>query len=142
VTRRSRTVVLDNEAVQVLLDGRHRKHRRLLAAMEVMSARNVRRSGTVDLLVPTTVRVEAGWDRLAPDAAKANQLRAMDSLLDGPMANRAVQLRKALEISVTDAHLGAVLDATPGPHTVFTSDVDDLTRVVDHLRIDCVVVRV
>lgn len=140
--RRSRTVVLDNEAVHVLLDGRHRKHRRLLAAVELIAARNLRRSGTVDLLVPTTVRVEAGWDRFAPDAAKANQLRAMDAPLDGPVANRSVQLRKALKISVADAHLGAVLDSTPGPHSVLTSDVDDVTRIARHLGVDCVVVRV
>ena len=59
---RPRTVVLDNEAVQALADPAHRKHRRVLAVVEAVAARHLRRSGSVRLVVPTSVRVEAGWD--------------------------------------------------------------------------------
>lgn len=38
-----------------------------------------------------------------------------------------------LGILVADAHLAAAVEATSGPHTVLTSDTQDLTAVADHL---------
>jgi hypothetical protein len=126
-------VVLDNEAVQALLDPTHPKHRRVLAVVEAVVARAQRRPGTVRLNVPTTVRVEAGWDRRDPDAAPINRLRITDHPLDATRADKAAALHTRLGISVTDAHLGAVLTDLPGTHAVVTSDVRDLKRIAAHL---------
>jgi len=129
----TRAVVLDNEPVQAILDTRHRKHRRALAIIEAVAARSQRRAGPARLLVPTTVRVEAGWNRRTPAAAVINRLRAEDIPLDTDLADRAAALRSTLGLSVADAHLGAVLASTAGPHTIVTSDVADVQRIVDHL---------
>ncbi|MGH8905062.1 MAG: hypothetical protein ACRD0K_00710 [Egibacteraceae bacterium] len=131
----TRTVVLDNEAVQALADFSHRKHRRVLAVVEAIAARNLRRAGSVRLVVPTAVRVEAGWDRRAPRAAAVNRLRVHGALLDTAAADRAARACSALAISVADAHVAAALDATSGPHAVLTSDIEDLRRIAEHLDI-------
>ena len=135
------TTVLDNEAVQALMDPAHRKHRRALAFVQVAAARNLRRAGTVALVVPTAVRVEAEWDRTAPRASAINRLRIVDHLLDRVVANGAARLRAALGVSVADAHLGAAVASTVGHVSVLTSDVDDVTRVAGHLRRSVTVVR-
>lgn len=131
--RQARTVVLDNEAVQALADPAHHKHRRVLAVVEVAAARNLRRGGTVRLVVPTCVRVEAGWNRRDPGAAVVNRLRIDDLALDTLAGNEAAAIRSSLGVSVADAHLGAVLGATEGPHAVLTSDTGDLRRIAKHL---------
>lgn len=136
-----RTVLLDNEAVQALIDPTHRKHRSALAMIEATAARNLRRAGTHRVVVPTTVRVEAGWDRRRPAAAGINRLRVADDALDGDAANRAAMIRGLLEVSVVDAHLGAVLAVTPTPVTVVTSDPDDIRRIVAHLDVQVTVAR-
>jgi predicted nucleic acid-binding protein len=136
------TVILDNEAVQALAEVAHRKHRRALALVEAIAARNVRRSGSVRLLVPTTVRVEAGWDRRARRAAAINRLRVTDAPLDTGAADRSSRIREAVSVSVADAHMAAVLQTTAGPHTVVTSDADDVTRLGRHLDIDLNLVRI
>jgi len=136
----ARTVVLDNEAVQALLDPGHRKHRAALAVMEATAARNLRRAGMVRVIVPTAVRVEAGWDRRAPGAAAVNRLRVDDAALDTASADRAVPIRSRLGVSVVDAHLAAVIAATPGPHAVVTSDADDLGRIATQLAVEVAIV--
>jgi hypothetical protein len=128
-----RTVVLDNEAIQALVDVAHHQHRRVLAAVEATAARNLRRAGTVQLVVPTAVRVEAGWDRRARQSAAINRLRASDSPLDRPAADRAADVVTALGVSVADAHLGSLLATTPGPPTVRTSDEADVRRISGHI---------
>jgi hypothetical protein len=132
-------VVLDNEAVQVLRSPTHPKHRRTLAVVEATLTRS-RATGAAPL-VPTTVRVEARWDRRDPGAASVNRLRARDQALDTSMANEASALRAALDVSVADAHLGAVMQALGEPHIVFTSDVADVRRLAEHLRTPTTVVR-
>lgn len=127
------TVVLDNEAVQALANPRHRKHQKALGFVQGISRRNVRRKTQVRVVVPTSVRVEAGWDRTHSRAAAINRLHIVDAPLDGAAADRAARIRAALGVSVADAHLGAVLEATPGPHAVLTSDVDDVRRMSEHL---------
>jgi hypothetical protein len=136
------TVVLDNEAVQALADPRHRKHQRMLGFLQGISRRNVRRKTHVRVVVPTSVRVEAGWDRTHPRAAAITRLHIGDASLDAESANRAAHIRTALGVSVADAHLGAVLQTTPGPHAALTSDADDLRRVSDHLNIAVQIVTV
>lgn len=128
---RANTVILDNEAVQALIDPSHRKHRRLLAVIEVVATRNLRRAGSVRLLVPTTVRVEACWDRQARGSAVINQLRIGDLALDSATADLATRVRTALGVSVADSHIAAVLGTVPGPHVVVTSDAEDIRRIAE-----------
>ncbi|MGH3816087.1 MAG: hypothetical protein ACRDUV_27175 [Pseudonocardiaceae bacterium] len=137
---RARSVVLDNEAVHAMLDPDHRKHRRVLAAVEAVTARSLRRAGSARLVVPTAVRVEAGWDRRAPGAAVINQLRADDAPLDRPVADHAAGVRRALGVSVADAHLAAVIASTAGSVAVLTSDVADIRRIAGYLDADVTVV--
>jgi hypothetical protein len=131
--RQARTVVLDNEAVQALANPAHHKHRRVLAVVEAAASRNLRRAGAVRLVVPTCVRVEAGWNRQDHGVAVINRLRIDDVTLDTLAADEAAGIRSSLGVSVVDAHLGAVLGATAGPHAVLTSDTGDLQRIAKHL---------
>ena len=137
-----RRVVLDNEAVQALASVRHPKHRRALAIVEATAGRNLRRAGAIRLVVPTAVRVEAGWDRQKRSAAAINRLRFDESPLDREAADRAAPVAAGLGISVADAHIAAVLTTTPGPHAVVTSDAADMGRLAGHLAVPVAVVRV
>jgi hypothetical protein len=122
-------VLLDNEAVQALADPRHRKHRTALAVFEVVAQRK-QRGAVVDTAVPTSVRVEAGWDRTAPGAAFVNLLRIRDIALDAQLADRAVSVRERAGVSVADAHLGAAIATADVERiSVLTSDPDDLVAV-------------
>lgn len=138
----ARTVVLDNEAVQALTDPTHRKHRRVIAVVEAVAAKNMRRAGTVRLVVPTAIRVEAGWNRQAPGGTAINRLRIADEPLDAGAADRAAGVRSVLTISVADAHLAATLAAAAGPHAVLTSDSVDLERIAKHLGLGLVIITV
>lgn len=129
----ARTVVFDTEAVDALTDVEHRKHRRVLAVVEMVAARNLRRAGSARLVVPTAVRVEAGWDRRESSAAAINRLRIHDAPLDTEPANRAARACAALAIAVADAHIAATLGTTPEPPAVLTSDPDDVQRIADQL---------
>lgn len=123
-----RTVVLDNEAVQALTDPNHGKHRVVIAHLAGIVAR--RRTGaTVRAVVPTTVRVEAGWDRSSPISGAINRFRVADVPLDTGSANMAAEVVLRTGISVADAHLGAVVRSLAGGEiVVLTSDPDDMTR--------------
>lgn len=104
-----RTVVLDNEAVQALAAPSHPKHRRVLAHLEGVASRR-RRGRVVETVVPTAVRVEAGWDRTDPTAALINRFRVRDHQLDGPAADIAASLvTSGVASSVADAHIGAAV---------------------------------
>ena len=123
------TVVFDNDAVQAILRTAHRKHRHVLALVAVAAQRK-RGGADVNLVVPTTVRVEAGWDRSSPRAATANRLRILDVALDARLGNIAIGLRGGNPVSVVDAHVGAAAQTAPaGPVTVVTSDPDDIRLV-------------
>jgi predicted nucleic acid-binding protein len=130
---RARTVVFDTEAVQALADQAHPKHRRVITAVTIVARWNKRRAGSARLVVPTSVRVEAGWRRQAPTSASLNQLGLHDAPLDTRTADRAAHFSVMLRLSVADAHLAAVVEATDGPHVVFTSDVGDLRRIAKRL---------
>lgn len=136
----ARSVVLDNEAVHALIDPDHRKHRRVLAAVEAATARALRRAGSARLVVPTAVRVEAGWDRRTPAAAAINRLRADDAPLDRPAADHAAAVRCALGVSVADAHLATVIARTAGPVAVLTSHITDVRQIAVHLDADVTIV--
>ncbi|MGI9118661.1 MAG: hypothetical protein ACR2G7_00750 [Acidimicrobiales bacterium] len=136
-----RNVILDNEAVQAIQDVGHPKHRRALAVVEAATAPRARRLGSFRLVVPTTIRVEAGWDRTASRAAVINRLRIIDHQLDSDAANRAASIRNALGVSVADAHLGSALGDSASENVVITSDVSDLRRIAGHLATATTVVR-
>jgi len=118
----------------------HRKHRRALAFVEATAARNLRRAGTVRLVVPTAVRVEAGWDRRAAGADAINRLRVDDAPLGSRAADLAVPVRVDLGVSVTDAALAAAVATAPEPHAVITSDAQDLRAIADHVGTSTTVV--
>lgn len=125
-----KTVVLDNEAVGALSDPGHHKHRPMLAHLVGVVTRR-RRGVATGVVVPTAVRVEAGWDRTAPAAAVINRLRIADVLLDGPSANVAARIVADTGVSVADAQIGAVVRSLAGSGDdvlVLTSDPQDITR--------------
>lgn len=130
----ARTVILDNEGIQALVDVTHPKHRRTLASIEVVASRNLRKAGSVLLVVPTAVRVEAGWDRRSSGpTVSLNRLRTDDAPLDRAAADRAAAIRNTLALSVADAHVGAVIMEATRPVAVITSDAGDIRRIADHL---------
>jgi hypothetical protein len=122
-----RTVVLDNEAVQALASVTHGKHRTVISHLEGVVSRR-RRGNVVEAVVPTSVRVEAGWDRSHPDAAALNRLRVHDQVLDAPTANAAAAIVAAgVVTSVADAHLGATVQRLATDEiVVITSDPKDM----------------
>jgi hypothetical protein len=125
----SRIIVLDNEAVQALRDPAHSKHRRVVSHMQVVANRK-RRAEPIGIVVPTAVRVEAGWDRTSPAWAFPNHLRIADSPLDTPSASTAAAIRARTGVSVADAHVGAVIRSAPGAQiTVITSDPGDMRQL-------------
>ena len=124
-----RTIILDNEAVQALSDSTHTKHRTVVAHLAGAVARR-RRGTVVDTVVPTTVRVEAGWDRGTPGAAAINRFRFRDHVLDATAANVAASIQARCGLGPADAHIGAaVRSVSSGDVAVLTSDPSD-TAVV------------
>lgn len=122
----SRLVVLDNEPVQALADPAHPKHRQALSQLQVVASRK-RRAMPISIAVPTAVRVEAGWDRTSPAWAFLNRLRILDVPLDATNASLAAGIGSRVSISVADAHVGAVVQAsTADDITVVTSDPGDM----------------
>lgn len=124
--------VLDSEMVSALAQPGSNKHRKALSYVEADKGARRRRSSGARWLVPTTVRVESGWDRSAPEAAIVNRLGIIDHPLAGAAADVAARLRTAHRVSPADAHVGAVIATQAGEDlTVFTSDVDDVAAVAD-----------
>lgn len=124
-----RLVLLDNEAIQALASPHHAKHQKVLAHMEAVERRK-RRAGAISLMVPVSVRVEAGWDRTSARWAFLNRLRITDVPLDAAQANAAAGIREQAKVSVADAHIGATVRlASSAEITVLTSDPADIRRV-------------
>ncbi len=125
-----RALVLDNEAVQALRDEGHRKHRQVVAHLAGIVVRR-RRGREVSALVPTSVRVEAGWDRTHSAAAAMNRLRIADHELDASTSNVAAAITSSLAgVSVADAHIGAAVRALAHDEVVvLTSDPKGMARV-------------
>jgi predicted nucleic acid-binding protein len=126
----SRIVVLDNEAVQALQDPARPKHRRVVSLAQVVASRKLR-AATIEVVVPTAVRVEAGWDRTSPAWVFLNRLRVADVPLDAARASTAAAIHHRTGVSVADAHLGAVIQSTSAGQqiTVVTSDPGDMRLV-------------
>lgn len=125
----SHLVLLDNEAIQALADPAHPKHPHVVSHVQVVASRK-RRAMPISVAVATAVRVEAGWNRNAPAWAFLNRLRITDMPLDAPYANAAASIRDSARVSVADAHIGAVIQATSVDRiTVITSDPADMRRV-------------
>src|SRR5215813_13547568 len=119
-------VVLDCEAIQALRDPGHPKHRRVVSHAQVVASRK-RRAVAIQMVVPTAVRVEAGWDRTSPAWVFTNWLRITDRPLDTVSANIAAGIRAWTGVSVADSHLGAVIQSAPhGQITVVTSAPGDM----------------
>jgi hypothetical protein len=124
-----RTVILDNEAVQALADPAHRKHRAIVAHLAGGVTRR-RRGRPTDIVVPTAVRVEAGWDRSQAGASALNRFPVRDRALDGAAANAAATIASRTGTSVADAHVGATARAvTTGDVVVLSSDPADMRAV-------------
>lgn len=134
-----RTVVLDNEAVQALRSRTHPKHARVIAHVQVVAQRK-RKAIPLDVVVPTAVRVETGWDRRAPAAALINHLRISDAPLDTTIVNVAAEITGRLQVSVADAHIGAVVRAVAdhGHVAIITSDPNDMAAVTDPVPVTIV----
>lgn len=133
-----RAVVLDNEAVVALRDPLHTKHRTAVAHLEGVAQRR-RRGVQVVVMVPTAVRVEAGWDRTRADSAAINRFRVEDRALDTPTADLAATIHSATHKGVADAHVGATVRRLPdGDVVVLSSDPDDMTLVSDPRTITAV----
>jgi len=136
----SHLVLLDNEAVQALGDPDHPKHRRVMSSTQVVAHRK-RRVSIVRIVVPTSVRVEAGWDRTAPASAFLNRLGIADIPLGSTEANLAADLVRRTGVSVPDAHLGAVMQSSVGERvTVLTSDPADMRAVAGEAPVTIVTI--
>ena len=125
--------MLDNEAVEALRSERHRRHRRVLAYIQVLAVRKRKGRRAAQVIVPTAVRVEAGWDRTDPRAAFINLLGVRDAPLDGVSTDRAAAIAVEHRVSVADAHVGATVQLLPDesqPVTVIASDRGAIERVV------------
>jgi predicted nucleic acid-binding protein len=134
----NRIILLDNEAVQALRDPAHRKHRRVMGGVLVTGTRAAS-AMTIQVAVPTAVRVEAGWDRTAAAWAFVNRLGIVDVPLDVSQADAAAGIAKRTRVSVADAHLGAVMQTTDADHiTVLTSDPGDMRKVAEGRRVNVV----
>lgn len=129
-----RTVVLDNEAVQALARVTHPKHRSVVAHLAGVASRR-RRGRATEAVVPTSVRVEAGWNRVHAGAAVLNRLRVRDHLLDARTADVAADIvATGVVAGVADAHIGAAVravDAAGDIHdiVVLSSDPRDMAAV-------------
>lgn len=132
-------VLLDNEAVQALLGVAHPRRGRVLEVLGAVTGRR-KRAIPIEVIVPTAVRVEAGWNRRDPVAARINRFQIRDDELDRASADTAVEIRKAHRVSVADAHLGAVIAARTGDAviTVVTSDPEDIRAVAGSTHVNVV----
>jgi predicted nucleic acid-binding protein len=119
--------VFDSEMVSALADSRSKKHRTAMVAAKADMTWSKR---SVLLVVPSTVRVEAGWDRTAPRWARVNRLRIVDHHLDRASTDVAARLRAEHGVSPADAHIGAIAaEAGDDRVVVITSDPDDMAAV-------------
>lgn len=141
-----RRVVLDATAADVLRSTAPRDERRAAVMTTIFSADG----GAV---VPTSVRVETGWDRRSPEWAGANRLVREDDVLDRATADLSAAARsaagrsaagaprtsrRAAGPSVADRHVAtAALRQAERPDIqvveVLTGDCDDMRAVLDRL---------
>ena len=136
------TVILDAEAADALSSVHHPKHLVALSFVEGLAQRRQRRP-SIKVLVPVAVRVEAGWDRSSPAAAIVNRVSgARDVSLTGAAADRAAELRMALDVSVVDVTVAEAAESAAQPVVIVTSDVRDMTALAAHVKGDVRVVAI
>jgi hypothetical protein len=136
----SHLILLDNEAVQALSHPSHPKHQRMINYVQVVAHRQ-RRADPIHIAVPTSVRVEAGCDRTSPDAPFVNRLRITDIALDTAHANLSAAIRRRIDVSIADAHLGATIHSSGTQRiSVITSVADDMRAVADGRDVTIVVI--
>ncbi|MCL2092048.1 MAG: hypothetical protein FWH11_12770 [Micrococcales bacterium] len=123
-------LVLDNEAVQALMDQQHPKHVRVIAHLSAAVARKQGHQ-TPHIKVPATVMVEAGWNRSDRRLAELNRLHPQVDPLDEPRSRQCVQLLQLRRVGVVDAHVAALANSQTDRVTVLTSDRDDLEVLTD-----------
>lgn len=135
-----RRLVLDATAVDAFRSTRAEDRRR----SEVLLAIAAADGGTT---VPTSVRVETGWDRRAAAWSNANRLVPTDDALDAPAADLAAATRdpgaeaaSGRAPSLADRHVAVAAHRATGPRggghriiEVLTADVDDVRTVLDRL---------
>ncbi len=92
-------------------------------------------------IVPTSVRVEAGWNRTVPAAATINRLKIEDWPLGANEANVAARLRGEHGVSVADAHMGVTVAAHNGQDiAIVTSDLGDMRKVAEDTPVTIVAI--
>lgn len=111
----------------------HPKHRKVVAHLGVVAQRK-RKAQEIEVVVPTSVRVEACWDRTASGAAFINRMRIADAPLTGAAVDQAASIRASLGVSIADAHVGATIRQTTAAVTVITSDPHDIEAAAGPLR--------
>lgn len=127
-------VILDNEAVQAILQPHHPKFRSVAARVEAARWRSANHT-QVSLHVPATVQVEAGWDRTSPRAARLNRYPITISPLDASTADAAARLFTEHSVTPADAHIGVLCQKHATRDTrviILTSDPEDILRVANH----------
>jgi len=137
-SRSTITVVLDNQAITTLRAGSNDPRGRRVASHLDALKTTLRRNRQVELrlVVPTAVRVEAGWARDDPAYGSVNRLGISDANLDRRAADTAARIVEDIGCSVADAHVGAVAQLSPdGDVYVLTSDPDDITSVCGDRRV-------
>lgn len=124
-----RHLVLDSQAASALLRGPEAERRQVIEALAAADGGSV---------VPSAVRVEAGWDRRAGVAASANRLVPDDATLDRHGADRAAELRASVPAaSVADACVALAAEHAAvrgGPVEILTSDPDDMAALAAQLE--------
>lgn len=126
-------VILDNEAVQAILQPHHPKFRAVASRLEAARWRSANHT-RVTLHVPATVQVEAGWDRTSPGSVQINRYPVTISALDSPSADAAARIVAEHSVTPADAHIGVLCQKYATQHTrviVLTSDPEDILRVAD-----------
>jgi hypothetical protein len=121
-------LLLDNEPVQALLDPTHPKHPRVIHHLDAIRVRRKRSASGSSVVVPTSVRVDAGWNRQSHEAAAINRFPIVDHALTGEVADAAAAVRERNEVSIGDAHIGVAARSIAGAMdvVVLTSDVEDI----------------
>lgn len=121
-----RHLVLDTEAADALLASTPISPKRATVILAIAAANG-------QLVVPTAVRGEAGWDRTDPVSADANRLIRADDVLDHMGADRVAQLRSVVpDASVVDAAVAVAAERAGrngGVVEILTSDVADLRNL-------------
>jgi len=124
-------LVLDNEAVQALMDRQHPKHVRVVAHLSAAGARKKGRAEISYVKVPATVMVEAGWDRRDRQLADLNRLHPEVDPLDEPRSRECIHLMRLRRVGVVDTHVAAAANSQTDHVAVLTSDRDDMEALTD-----------